>query len=157
MMIGVSACLAGIACRYDGKDQRNETLFKLVEAGRARSVCPEILGGLPIPRLSAEIEQGDGFWVWQDKTRVIDKNGTDVTTIYKEGALSAFKKLQEMKITTLILKEKSPSCGSHWIYDGSFSGTVKKGVGVATAYFILMGLHVYSDEEFEQLRISEKN
>lgn len=150
MMIGISACLSGIACRYDGRAQSNQKLMEMVQKEQAVVVCPEVLGGLPTPRKPAEIIGGDGYDVWNNQAQVFEKDGQDVTEIYKAGAKIALQKLQELNVKTLILKEKSPSCGSLSIYDGSFSGNKIAGVGVATAYFLNNGLEVISDTEWEE-------
>ncbi|GGI65894.1 MULTISPECIES: DUF523 domain-containing protein [Enterococcus] len=149
-MIGVSACLGGCPVRYDGRDQRVAEIEQLVKQQEAIMICPEVLGGLPIPRDPAEIVGGDGFSVWHGDGKVLTNQGVDVTDAFKKGAMTALKKLQEKGIDTLILKEKSPSCGSQWIYDGTFSGTKVKGVGVATAYFLDHGIKVYSETQWLQ-------
>lgn len=146
-MIGISACLGGIYCRYDGGTQEISQLKALVKANKAILICPEVLGGLPTPRKPAEIVGGDGFDVWENKARVITCEGQDVTKDYQLGAKIAFEKLQAAGVTQLILKENSPSCGSHMIYDGSFSGGKISGVGVATAYFILQKMAVFSETQ----------
>lgn len=147
-MIGISACLGGALCRYDGKSQTVPRLMMLVQEGRAIMVCPEVLGGLPIPREPAEIIGGDGVTVWQNRAKVITVSGRDVTQHFKDGAVLAYQKLQKLGIDQLILKEKSPSCGSRMIYDGQFSGIKKSGVGVACAYFRQQGMQVMSDVEW---------
>jgi uncharacterized protein YbbK (DUF523 family) len=151
-MLGISSCLGGICCRYDGKAQELTGVKQLVEQGDALLICPEVLGELPIPRPPAEIVGGDGFAVWAGKARVLTNNGIDVTNAFKEGARLAYLKLKEQAIQELILKEKSPSCGAKFIYDGQFSGVKKAGVGVATAYFISKGLVIYSDTEWETIK-----
>lgn len=156
-MIGISSCLGGICCRYDGKSQEQEALKQLVTNGKAIMICPEVLGELPIPRPPAEIiGGGDGFDVWANTAYVYtDNGGEDVTEAFKAGgAQRAYQKLKAQQITTLILKEKSPSCGSQLIYDGQFSGIKKAGVGVATAYFIQQGMTVYSEETWQLADIS---
>ena len=153
-MIGISSCLGGICCRYDGKSQEQEALKQLVTNGKAIMICPEVLGELPIPRPPAEIIGGDGFDVSANTAYVYMDNGEDVTEAFKAGAQRAYQKLKAQQITTLILKEKSPSCGSQLIYDGQFSGIKKAGVGVATAYFIQQGMTVYSEETWQLADIS---
>ncbi|MBO0423005.1 DUF523 domain-containing protein [Enterococcus plantarum] len=148
-MIGISACLGGVCCRYDGQAKEITALKKLVENGQAVLVCPEVLGGLPIPREPAEIRGGDGFDVWNGDAKVLTNTGEDVTALFKQGAITAYQKLVEQKITTIILKENSPSCGSKSIYDGTFSGNHRNGSGVATAYFIDRGLIVVSENDWE--------
>lgn len=147
-MIGVSACLAGCYCRYDGDTNLIESIKKLVENDQAIMICPEVLGGMPIPRKPAEIIDGDGFDVWTGKAVVRNIAGENVTDEFKTGTLKAYEKLKEYNVTTLILKERSPSCGSKMIYDGTFSGKRRTGVGVATAYFLKQGINVYSEEEW---------
>ena len=151
-MIGISACLGGALCRYDGQEKAIPELKKLVEEKKAIMICPEVMGGLSIPRAPAEIVGGDGFDVWNNQAKVITTQGEDVTQAYQEGAVLAYRQLKEQAITIVILKAKSPSCGSTFIYDGSFSGTLKEGVVVATAYFIQQKMTVLSDEEWLKLR-----
>ena len=153
-MLGISACLGGVACRYDGGSNEITELKKLVEKNQAIMICPEVLGGLPTPRHPAEIQGGDGFAVWEGLAKVLYKEGNDLTEEFKQGAIKAFEEIQKLKITGLVLKERSPSCGSSLIYDGSFSGTRIKGMGVATAYFIRQGLPVYSEENWQEMRIT---
>lgn len=153
-MLGISACLGGIACRYDGGSNEIPELKKLVDRNQAIMLCPEVLGGLPTPRHPAEIQGGDGFDVCEGRARVLDKEGNDLTEAFKQGGIKAFEEMQKLKISGLILKERSPSCGSGLIYDGSFSGTRIKGMGVATAYFIQQGLPVYSEENWQEMRIT---
>ncbi|MCJ0544161.1 DUF523 domain-containing protein [Enterococcus cecorum] len=150
-MIGISACLGGVCCRYDGRMQKINLIKELIAANEAVLVCPEVMGGLPIPRVPAEIVGGDGFDVWQGKAKVINQNQEDVTESFKQGARVAYEKLQAQQVTTLILKERSPSCGKSQIYDGTFSGTKQTGVGVATAYFIQKGMQVYSEADLPTL------
>lgn len=107
-MIGISACLGGALCRYDGKHQAVPQLIELVRAGQAMMVCPEVLGGLPIPREPAEIVGGDGLDVWAQRAKVVTISGEDVTEQFTKGAKIAYQKLQEQGITQLDLKrEKS--------------------------------------------------
>ncbi|WP_099224709.1 DUF523 domain-containing protein [Listeria costaricensis] len=146
----VSACLAGINCRYDGENKENMVLKNLVIQGEAVALCPEVMGGLATPRLPAEIVGGDGEAVWCGQARVIDQAGNDVTKAYLAGAEKALKMLQQLGIDTVILKEKSPSCGACHIYDGTFTGKTKAGLGVAAALFKRNGINVRSDENFNE-------
>ena len=150
-MLGISACLGGVFCRYDGGTQTVNQFLTWVNEGRALLICPEVLGGLPTPRTPAEIQGGDGFDVWQGTATVINKEGVDVTKNYQAGAIKAYEAMKELGITSVILKERSPSCGSQMIYDGTFSGNKEAGVGVATAYFIQQGLTVYSEENWHEM------
>ena len=116
----VSACLAGIDCRYDCANKKNEEIIKLVQDGVATPVCPEQLGGLPTPRDPAE----------QIKDKVITINGTDVTIEYQKGAQEALKIAKLIGATKAILKSKSPMCGFESIYDGTYSGKTIEGDGI---------------------------
>lgn len=147
-MIGISACLGGFCCRYDGRHQQISQLKVLLENKQAISVCPEVLGGLPVPRDPAEIVGGNGFDVWSGKAKVLTNKGVDVTDSFKKGAKRAYQALQAKGIDQLVLKDKSPSCGSQWIYDGTFSGTKVQEVGVATAYFLMQGIIVQSETQW---------
>ncbi|MBC1422040.1 DUF523 domain-containing protein [Listeria seeligeri] len=144
-MIAVSACLAGIACRYDGQDKEITKIKQMVVDGEAIPFCPEVMGGLSIPRNPAEIVGGDGVDVWNGRAKVIDNQEKDVTKEYKSGAMLALNKMQELHITKIIMKENSPSCGSCAIYAGTFSGKVKDGAGVAAALFKANGIEVISE------------
>ncbi len=129
-MILVSACLAGINCRYDGKNCRNARIVKLVREGKAIPVCPEMEGGLGVPRNRAEIACGTGADVLDGRSRVIDIAGNDVTDMFIKGAFETLKKAESIRADKAILKARSPSCGSGMIHDGSFTGKLKEGNGV---------------------------
>lgn len=146
-MKAVSACLVGCKCRYDKKSAWQEDIEQLVKNHSAIPICPEQIGGLPTPRDPAEIIGGDGFDVLDGKARVIDCNGNDVTEEFIDGARQALQIALTAGITEAILKERSPSCGSHMIYDGSFSGLKKAGVGVTAALFMRNGIAVSSEEK----------
>jgi len=133
----VSACLLGIKCRYDGKSKKNKKVLKLAKKKILIPVCPEILGGLPTPREPAE----------KRKNRVITKSGKDVTEYFKKGAKEVLKIAKILKIKKAILKQRSPSCGSGQIYDGTFSGRVIKGDGVTTALLKKHKIKVISEED----------
>jgi uncharacterized protein YbbK (DUF523 family) len=142
----VSACFAGIHCRYDQKHNRIAEIQELVRKGEAIPVCPEQMGGLPTPRNPAEIVGGDGYDVLDGKARVIDNQGNDVTEAFVRGAYEALEMAKTLGATEAILKERSPSCGSCMIYDGQFRGQKKPGVGVTTALLKRHGIKVYSEE-----------
>ncbi|WP_027417746.1 DUF523 domain-containing protein [Aneurinibacillus terranovensis] len=142
----VSACLMGCKCRYDGNANYVEKMARFVEAGKALPVCPEQLGGLSTPRNPAEIVGGDGFDVLDGKARVVDNQGNYVTDLFIRGAEQALHIAQAAGAKEAILKERSPSCGSTSIYDGSFSKSKRSGVGVTAALFIRNGIVVRSEE-----------
>ncbi|CAM4331822.1 hypothetical protein BAMA_10765 [Bacillus manliponensis] len=150
-MIVISACLAGIACRYDGNDNLISKIEKLLQNEEATLVCPEVLGGLPTPRPPAEIVGGNGDDVLDGTARVIDQHGNDVTDAFVQGAYEALEKIKPLAPELIILKERSPSCGSSTIYTGEFNGNKKDGYGVTTALFRRYGFIVISEVEFENM------
>lgn len=145
-MIGVSACLMGEAVRYDGSHKLFTPLLVLQAHNEVVSICPEVLGGLPTPRLAAEIVGGNGMDVWEGKAKVLTVDGSDVTDAFKAGAKVALAILQSKNITHVVLKANSPSCGSQEIYQGSFDGSKKQGMGVAVALFQAAGIVVWDEE-----------
>lgn len=146
-MIIVSACLAGINCRYDGKSTPADRIRQLVAEGKAIPVCPEQLGGANTPRPVAEIEGGAGAEVLDGKCKVITKDGTDVTGWFVGGAEEVLKLAQLCGADKAILKSQSPSCGCRIIYDGSFSGKKKQGNGVTAELLVRNGIKVVTEEE----------
>ena len=149
-MILVSSCLLGNAVRYKGDANPCDLLIKYKDCGHFIAICPEVFGGLSIPRPPAEIVGGSGEDVWQGKAHIVNNAGTDVTESYKNGVLKAAEYCKIHHITAVILKERSPSCGTHLIYDGTFTGTRIKGQGVTAAYFAKLGLPLYSEEELTE-------
>ncbi|KAA1042396.1 DUF523 domain-containing protein [Macrococcus equipercicus] len=147
-MILVSSCLIGEEVRYDGRHQLNSSLKTLVDDGKAIAACPELMGGLLVPRTPAEIIGGAGEDVWQGTAQVMTRDGRDVTADYKAGAERFLEICLQHHITTVILKENSPSCGSQAIYDGTFSGEKIAGEGVTTALLLANGIKVYSEKNF---------
>jgi len=145
----VSACLAGRPVRFDGraKTSDDELLARWREEGRLVPFCPEVEGGLPVPRPPAEIEGGaGGAAVLAGDARVLTADGTDVTTAFLAGARAALQVAQENDIHIAILKEGSPSCGSLRIYDGRFHGVAVPGSGVTTALLESHGITVFGED-----------
>jgi uncharacterized protein YbbK (DUF523 family) len=147
-MIGASACLCGLECRYDAKANTVVEIEDLYKSGMVVDICPEQMGGLPTPRIPAEIQNGDGRDVWKGTAKVVSKTGADVTDQFKKGAMEALKRIQSLGVKKVILKERSPSCGSNLIYNGQFDGTKIPGFGVTSALFIENGIEVLSEEEY---------
>lgn len=141
MKILVSACLLGCSCRYDGKSKLDERVLALQSSHILIPVCPEQLGGLPTPRLPAEI-QGE---------KVTRKDGQDITAQYVKGAREALRLYTLLGCDCALLKARSPSCGKGCIYDGSFSGALTKGNGITAALFQEKGIRVFTEEETEQI------
>ena len=140
-MILVSKCLTGCPCRYDGASKPDPAIKALVESGGAIAVCPEQLGGLPTPRVPAELT-GSGEDVLDNKARAVTYDGRDVTAQFVLGAERALAIAKENGIKRAILKGKSPSCGMGRIYDGSFTGTLAPGSGVTAALLLRNGITV---------------
>ncbi len=147
----ISACLAGDLVRYDAKvvpingyqvpiwHQQNQLV----------NVCPEVSGGLKIPRPPAQILNGNGLDVLEKRARVFDIKGNDVTGEFIKGAEYAFSLVTKYDIKVAVLKEKSPSCGVHFIYDGRFNHSLMSGFGVTTALLKKKGVTVFSENELD--------
>lgn len=134
----VSACLCGVTCRYDGRDYTQEELAELCRQGMALPVCPEVEGGLGVPRSPCELRAG----------RVMTRDGVDVTENFHAGAAATLRIALEHGIGLAILKERSPSCGSSLIYDGTFSSRVIKGSGVTAALLKGHGIKVVNESDY---------
>ena len=147
----VSACLLGNPVRYDGQSKtiENNELQKLIDHDRVIAFCPEVAGGLPVPRDSAEIQQGDGIAVINKLASVTTIGGNDVTDSFRQGACQALDLCKQHQISVAILSESSPSCGSNQIYDGNFNGTMLPGVGVTTALLQKHGISVFSQYQVQ--------
>ena len=144
----VSACLLGYCVRYKGDSCPQEMLLQPDIRQYLLPFCPECAGGLPTPRPPAEIQgKGGGQGVWQQTAKVINNEGRDVTAEYQKGALLCLQTMQKKHLTCAILKQRSPSCGTQEIYDGSFSGAKQTGRGVAASLLAQHGIALYSEEE----------
>ena len=141
----VSACLLGAPVRYNGKDKKSghPVLERWLREGRVVSACPEVLGGLGTPRALSEIVHIEGL------RRVVANTGRDVTTEFERGAALALDQALTNDVRVAVLKEGSPSCGTSWTYDGTFSGTRIGGEGVTSALLRSRGIRVFSEEEFD--------
>lgn len=138
MRLAVSACLAGVCCRYDGCAKPNTVVQELIAQGQeVVLICPEELGGLGTPRPRAALEGGDGHAVWAGAARVVDEHGRDVTNEFKRGAQLALEAAQQCQ--RAILKQHSPSCGCASARQG--------GDGVTAALFKQHGIPVQSEED----------
>lgn len=133
----VSACLAGVKCNFEGKSKPCQKVIELVKKGKAIPVCPEQLGGLPTPRIPSEIRDD----------RVVTKEGDDVTSFFQKGGEEAFRIASLVKCTEAIMKARSPSCGSGYVYDGTFSGMLREGDGIFTTKLKKKNIKVFTEEE----------
>lgn len=133
----LSACLCGFCCRYDGKDNLVEEIKHIYDEGRAILICPEVMGGLPVPRHPCEILDG----------RVINNMGEDKTYEFTLGAEKALGLCKKYGVKKAILKQSSPSCGSKLIYDGTFTSRKINGMGIAALLFCENGIDVVGESE----------
>ncbi len=140
----ISACLLGASCRYDGKSKPLDSalIHALKERYHLIPICPEIFGGLPTPRIPAEI---------QSDRRVLRKDGVDITAAYQKGAEEALRLAEIFGCDMAILKERSPSCGCGEIYDGTFTSTRIQGDGITAACFKANGIRVYGESDIPSL------
>ncbi|MEA3223696.1 MAG: DUF523 domain-containing protein [Thermodesulfobacteriota bacterium] len=143
----VSACLLGIACRYDGKSKYSITFTEDMNI-LPIPVCPEQLGGLPTPRAPSDLIGGDGRDVLEGKARLLNSEGVDVTENFIKGGRQTCNIARILNAKKAILKEDSPSCGVHMV---KMSGKWTKGIGVAAAMLSNMGLKIVNEGEIESL------
>jgi uncharacterized protein YbbK (DUF523 family) len=148
----ISACLLGNPVRYDGQSKplHHAGLQRLQAAGRLFAFCPEMAGGLPVPRAPAEIVGGDGTRVIAGRARVMTQAGEDVSAHFVAGAERALALCRQQQISIAVLTESSPSCGSGQIYDGSFNRRPVPASGVTTAMLRQHGIRVFSQHQLEQ-------
>jgi len=153
-MILVSACLLGEKVRYDGDGCAVHGLLDIWQReGRIVPYCPEMSGGLGVPRPAAEIQSGDAADVLRGAARIQRRDGEDVTDAFVSGAERALAQCWEHKIKIAVLKEGSPSCGSTQVNDGAFSGHKIKGQGITANLLSTHGISVFSERN---LRNAEK-
>lgn len=133
----VSACLLGSNCKYNGLNNKNDKVLEYIKDKNVIPICPEIMGGLPIPRTPSEIKDN----------KVITKEGIDVTNNYYKGAEEVLYLAKLFNIKKALLKSKSPSCGKNKIYDGSFTSSIIEGHGITTKLLIENGIEVITEEE----------
>ena len=150
----ISACLLGNPVRYDGTDLflDHPLIKKWLDQERLITICPEVEGGMSVPRAPAEIINGDGKSVLGGKSRVMDIEGEDVTNSFIKGALKTLKMALDNDCVAAILTEHSPSCGSNRVYDGSFTKTKRDGVGVTTSMLEQNHIPVFNQEQLEDLQ-----
>lgn len=137
----ISACLLGEKCRYDGGGNYTPGVERLREFCQLVPVCPEQLGGLPTPRTPSE-RVGE---------RVLSKTGTDVTEAFRTGAERTLETALSHGVRFAMLKERSPSCGCGYIYDGSFSGRIIPGNGVTAELLAQNGIRIYGEGCIQEL------
>jgi uncharacterized protein YbbK (DUF523 family) len=149
----VSACLLGQAVRYDGSAKKcsHPLMQRWLDEGRVMSICHEISAGLPVPRPATEIAQGaGGAKVLTGEARVVGAQGQDYSAEFVAGARYALTLAQRRHIRVAVLKEGSPSCGSSFTHDGSFSAARVPHAGVTATLLRQSGIHVFSENQLEQ-------
>jgi uncharacterized protein YbbK (DUF523 family) len=148
----VSACLLGEKVRYNGAAATvaDATLARWLDEGRVVPFCPEVAGGLGVPRPAAEIGGSNGEAVLDGSARVTTRDGTDVTSAYLRGAHLALDLARLHGVRLAVLKEGSPSCGSAWTYDGTFAGRRRDGRGVTAALLERHGVRVFSEHNLDK-------
>lgn len=137
----VSACLLGVSCRYDGKSKGDDRVKALMDKYDLIPVCPEIMGGMPTPRVPSEIKNG----------RVYGEDGNDVTEYFKKGAEEVLSLAKLYGCKKALLKENSPSCGFGRVYDGSFSKKLVEGNGIAADLLYENGIEIFGEESIDRL------
>lgn len=148
----ISACQLGEGVRHNGAHKLiTHPIFQRWQAeGRLVGICPEVAGGLPVPRPAAEIEGGqDGSVVLAGHAKVRTREGADVTAAFVAGAVRTLALAERHGIKIAVLKERSPSCGSGFVYDGRFAGAVLPGAGVTTALLRAHGIQVFSEDQLD--------
>ena len=143
----ISHCLLGENCKWNGRNNARELLLKIQDKVEFIPVCAEVLGGLPIPRFPSEIVNN----------KVLNEVNLDVTNNYTTGAQKVLEIALKNNVKYAIFKERSPSCGVHQIYDGSFSRKIINGKGITTSLLEKNGIIVYSDEEIQELILKVNN
>ena len=145
-MIIVSGCLVGRPCKYNGGNNYNAKLVEFLQDKDFVLVCPETAGGLTSPRAPAEIRAG----------QVIDSNGVNRTESFKCGAAKVLAKAKKYNADLCILKESSPSCGVHIVYDGTFSGRKIEGQGITTKLLQENNFKVISEKDLQHQIVGEQ-
>ena len=140
----VSACLLGKPVRYDGGSKPCRAVLDLAEKLEVTLVCPETAARLPVPRPPAE--QRDG--------RVWLRDGTDVTEAFRRGSEEMLAVARRTGAPLAVLKAKSPSCGVHVIYDGTYTGNLTEGEGVFARLLEEEGICVVSEETVQSCKPS---
>ncbi len=145
-IIIVSACLLGLNTKYNGGNNENRDVIALSKRYILIPLCPEQLGGLPTPRPPSEIKGNSVFGI----------NGSDLTTNFLRGAEEALKFAKLYNVKKAILKDGSPSCGSNYIYDGTFTGKKIEGSGITAMLFKRNNIRVYSEKEIGKFLADEE-
>lgn len=145
MKVLVSACLLGENCKYNGTNNYNSKVIEFLEGNEIVAVCPEVLGGLKVPRKPAEIVDG----------RVTTEDGTSVDKEFRKGAALALRQALDGKIDVAVLQSRSPSCGANQIYDGTFRGKLIQGQGIFAEMLKKVGIKVIDVQDLQNDRLEQ--
>jgi uncharacterized protein YbbK (DUF523 family) len=148
----ISACLLGIACRYDGASRNTPDVRDFLNRHHLLPVpiCPEQLGGLPTPRPPCQFCGGDGADLWHGTASLVSKDGRDLTSSFQRGAREALKIAQLCGCRAALLKERSPSCGVRAVH---CEGTLRAGAGVTAVLLRKAGLYTFSEEKLPEAEL----
>lgn len=139
MKIAISACLLGENCKYNGENNYSEEVMRFIKGHEVIPICPEVEGGMPIPRPAVEIVNG----------RIQTKDGEDFDEVFRKGARIILERIKKENVDLVILQSRSPSCGVHQIYDGTFSKTLVAGQGILARELMNKGIEVIDVEEIK--------
>ena len=139
----ISACLLGDNVKYSGGNNLTPELVTMLEKYNVKivKICPECFAGLPIPRVPSEIRED----------KVFSEDGKDITEEFLSGAEKTYQIAKRKQVDFAILKERSPSCGSSFIYDGSFSGKVIEGQGLTAKKLSKENIIIFSEENLKEI------
>ena len=140
MKIAVSACLLGHDCKYNGGNNRSQKVLDYIEGHEVIPVCPEVAGGLPVPRVPVELRGG----------RAINRDGKDVTEFFCKGVEKTMEHLAGQNIDLAILQPRSPSCGCKQIYDGTFTKTLINGKGMFAQALADAGIPMMDEDDIPE-------
>ncbi len=135
----VSACLLGENCKYSGGNNLDPKVVDYLKGREVIPVCPEVLAGLGIPRIPIEIRDGV----------VIRRDGVVVDEAIRDAVAQILDQIKDENIECAILKARSPTCGVHQIYDGTFSGKLVDGAGVLAQALLEAGYTIIDNEDLE--------
>ena len=136
----VSACLLGENCKYNGGNNLDPAVMEFCRGREVILVCPEVLAGLGVPRMTIEILDG----------KVVRKDGTEVDAVIREAVANLLEQVRDEDIECAILKARSPTCGVHQVYDGTFTGKLVDGAGVLAQALKEAGYTVLDNEDLEE-------
>ena len=142
----VSACLLGEVVRYDGRHNlfSHPLLEKLKHEDRLVTICPEVAGGLSVPRPYSTIAR-------RIPVEVITDDGEDVTPQFVLGAELTAELAKREGCVAALMKADSPACGNRDVLGAAFSGKEASGAGIAAQELIESGIPVFNESEINRL------